>query len=193
MTNLPDAPEAVYTFYCGRGDVENRLKELHHGLELDRTSCQHFLPNQFRLLLTLAAYVLFQELRRRAAGTACADAQVTTLRERLLKLAVWVERSTRRIVLHLPVAFPWLPTWHRIAPAVGRHALTASMSPRPVTPRAHYQYRHGRGPFCYVHPARRWAPKHCVAQLATPPGCRALLHTRLRPVVALRAVATVRS
>jgi DDE family transposase len=119
VTNLPDAPEALYTFYCGRGDVENRLKELHHGLELDRTSCQHFLANQFRVLLTLAAYVLFQDLRRRAAGTACADAQVTTLRERLLKLAVWVERSARRIVLHLPVAFPWLPTWHRIARAVG--------------------------------------------------------------------------
>ena len=119
VTNLPDAPEAVYKFYCGRGDVENRLKELHHGLELDRTSCHLFLPNQFRVLLTLAAYVLFQDLRRRAAGTTCADVQVTTLRERLLKLAVWVERSARRIVLHLPVAFPWLPTWQRIARAVG--------------------------------------------------------------------------
>jgi hypothetical protein len=119
VTNLPDAPETVYRFYCGRGDVENRLKELHHGLELDRTSCHHFLANQFRVLLTLAAYILFQELRRRAAGTACADAQVTTLRERLLKLAVWVERSVRRIVLHLPVTFPWLPTWRRIARAVG--------------------------------------------------------------------------
>jgi hypothetical protein len=71
------------------------------------------------VLLTLAAYILFQELRRRAAKTSCADAQVTTLRERLLKLAVWVERSARRIVLHLPTAFPWLPEWHRVARAVG--------------------------------------------------------------------------
>jgi hypothetical protein len=31
VTNLPDEPTAVYHFYCGRGDVENRLKELHHG------------------------------------------------------------------------------------------------------------------------------------------------------------------
>ena len=58
------------------------------------------------MLLTLAAYVLFQELRPGRQGTACADAQVTTLRERLLKLAVWVERSVRRIVLHLPRRFP---------------------------------------------------------------------------------------
>jgi hypothetical protein len=119
VTNLPDAPATVYQFYCGRGDVENRLKELHHGLELDRTSCERFLANQFRVLLTLAAYVLFQELRRRAAGTACAEAQVTTLRERVLKLAVWVERSVRRIVLHLPATSPWLPTWQRLARAVG--------------------------------------------------------------------------
>jgi hypothetical protein len=119
VTNLPNEPEAVYQFYCGRGDVENRLKELHHGLEMDRTSCSKFRANQFRVLLALAAYILFQELRRRAGKTACADAQVTTLRERLIKLAVWVERSARRIVLHLPLACPWLPTWRQLARAVG--------------------------------------------------------------------------
>jgi len=119
VTNLPDDPETIYQLYCGRGDVENRLKELHHGLEMDRTSCEHFLANQFRVLLTLAAYVLFQELRRRAVGTACAHAQVTTLRERLVKVAVWVQSSVRRIVLHFPTTFPWLPTWRRIARAVG--------------------------------------------------------------------------
>jgi len=119
VTNLPDRPQTVYEFYCGRGDVENRLKELHYGLEMDRTSCSKFLANQFRVLLTLAAYILFQELRRRAARTVCADAQVTTLRERLVKLAVWVERSARRIVLHLPLHFPWLSTWRQLAGAVG--------------------------------------------------------------------------
>src|SRR5256712_1213518 len=119
VTTLGDDPESIYQLYCQRGDVENRLKELHHGLELDRTSCCRFLANQLRVLLTLTAYILFQELRRRAVGTACADAQVTTLRERLLKLAVWVERSVRRIVLHLPRSFPWLPTWWQVARAVG--------------------------------------------------------------------------
>jgi Transposase DDE domain group 1 len=119
VTNLPLPPHAVYALYCQRGDVENRLKELHHGLEMDRTSCSKFRANQFRVLLTLAAYLLFQELRRRAAPTACADAQVTTLRERVIKLAVWVERSARRIVLHLPRTFPWMPTWRHLARAVG--------------------------------------------------------------------------
>ena len=122
VTNLADPPQTVYELYCQRGDMENRLKELHHGLELDRTSCSKFRANQFRVLLTLAAYILFQELRRRAATTVCAHAQVTTLRERLVKLAVWVERSARRIVLHLPLNFPWLSTWRHLACAVGARA-----------------------------------------------------------------------
>ncbi|HZN69893.1 MAG TPA: IS1380 family transposase [Tepidisphaeraceae bacterium] len=119
VTNLPHTPATVYAIYCQRGDVETRLKELHHGLEMDRTSCAKFRANQFRVLLALAAYILFQELRRRAGKTACAEAQVTTLRERLVKLAVWVERSARRIVLHLPLMYPWLPTWRHLARAVG--------------------------------------------------------------------------
>ena len=115
VTNLADAPEAVYALYCGRGDMENRLKELQHGLALDRTSCHRFWANQFRVLLTLAAYILFQTLQAHAQGTACADAQVSTLRERLVKLAAWVERSVRRIVVHLPATGGWLPTWQQIA------------------------------------------------------------------------------
>ena len=119
VTNLPHTPGHVYAIYRDRGDVENRVKELKAGLALDRLSCSSFQANQFRLLLTLAAYILVQALRGAAAGTACATAQVTTLRERLLKIAVWVERSVRRIVLHFPVSFPWLPTWRQLACAVG--------------------------------------------------------------------------
>jgi hypothetical protein len=31
---------------------------------------------------------------------------------------VWVERSVRRIVLHLPRAFPWRDTWCDLAQAL---------------------------------------------------------------------------
>jgi DNA-directed RNA polymerase subunit N (RpoN/RPB10) len=119
VTNLAQTPAHVYRLYRERGDVENRIKELKDGLALDRLSCSRFLGNQFRVLLTAAAYILMQGLRLHATGTACATAQVMTLRERLLKVAVWVERSVRRIVLHFPTAFPWRPTWRHIACAVG--------------------------------------------------------------------------
>ena len=119
VTNLRQSPKRVYRIYTQRGDPENRIKELKNDLAMDRTSCSRFLANQFRVLLTAAAYVLMQELRFRARHTDCARAQVGTLRLRLLKLAAWVEVSVRRIVLHLPRHFPSRSAWLRIAAAVG--------------------------------------------------------------------------
>jgi len=116
VTNLPYRPVTVYTrLYCGRGDMENRLKELQQGLAMDRTSCSRFAANQLRLLFSVAAYVLFQVLQSDARTTAVGAAQVWTLRERLLKVAVWVERSVRRLVLHLPQSFPWRDAWQHLA------------------------------------------------------------------------------
>jgi hypothetical protein len=120
VTNLRQSPRFVYEeVYCARGDIENRIKELHDGLQIGRTSCCRFWANQFRVLLTAAAYVLMQELRLRAARTACARTQVTGLRERLLKLGVHVVVSVRRVVLHLPTATPDLTAWRQIALALG--------------------------------------------------------------------------
>jgi Transposase DDE domain group 1 len=119
VTNLPHRPATVYTrVYCGRGDMENRLKELQHGVAMDRTSCSRFVANQLRLLFSVAAYALFQTLQTFARLTGLSAAQVCTLRERLVKVAVWVERSARRIVLHLPQAFPWRETWGALAQAL---------------------------------------------------------------------------
>lgn len=119
VTNMTDAPEAVYDVYRMRGEMENRIKELHHGLDMDRTSCTSFRANQLRVLMTTAAFVLMQEMRRLLAGTDCARAQVTTMRERLMKMAVWVKRSTRRILLHLPEASAWSSAWIHLARQLG--------------------------------------------------------------------------
>ena len=121
VTNLRQTPRFIYErVYCARGDIENRIKELHDGLQIGRTSCCRFWANQLRVLLTAAAYVLMQELRLRAARTACARTQVTWLRDRLLKLGAHVVGSARRIVLHLPTATPdlhaWRPSPSRSAP-----------------------------------------------------------------------------
>lgn len=120
ITNLKTSPRWIYEkVYCARGDVENRIKELHYGLQIDRTSCTSFWANQLRVLLAAAAYVLMQELRLRAARTSCARAQVSTLRERLLKLGAWVETSVRRIVLHLPHSYAYRSEWWSIARSLG--------------------------------------------------------------------------
>src|ERR1700736_2815163 len=119
ITNMKQSPQWIYEqVYCRRGDIENRIKEL-HDLDIDPTSCTSFWANQFRVLLTAAAYVLMQELRLRAARTACARAQVLTLRERLLKLGARVMVSARRWVIHLPTSFPFLPAFRLIACRLG--------------------------------------------------------------------------
>jgi len=119
VTNLPGKPQRIYErIYCQRGEVENRIKEL-FDVALDRTSCSRFLANQLRVLLAAAAYVLLQELRLAARGSAWARAQVATLRLELLKIGVQLIASVRRLVLRLPAAFPYRDGWRTIALKLG--------------------------------------------------------------------------
>lgn len=120
VTNLKQNPQWIYEqVYCQRGDVENRIKELHDGMQIGRTSCSDFLANTFRVLLTAAAYVLMQEMRLHLSPTRHARAQVSTLREHFLKLGAQVIVTVRRIVLHLPQAFPYRDSFHRLALSLG--------------------------------------------------------------------------
>lgn len=119
VTNVRQLPERAYAMYCGRGDAENRLKELHHDLEVGRTSSPSFRANQLRVLLTATAFALLQEMRRRLHATELRRAQVGTLRTRLLKIAARVVESVRRVVLHVPRDFPWASAWRRVARGLG--------------------------------------------------------------------------
>jgi hypothetical protein len=116
------ASEDVYAFYCGRGDQENRIKEFKADLAGDRTSCHRFSANQFRLLLHLAAGTLMGVLQTALAGTEWAQAQVQTVRLRLLKVAARVVETSRRVCLHLPTSFPqqgiWDLLWRRLSGVV---------------------------------------------------------------------------
>jgi len=117
VTNLTQDGSWLYEkFYCKRGDAENRIKEQQLGLFADRTSCHEFVPNQFRVMLSAAAYVLLQYLRQTVlVGTELAEAQVTTIRLKLLKIGGLVIRSARRIVLHLASGCPQQQLFRLIA------------------------------------------------------------------------------
>jgi hypothetical protein len=119
VTNLNGSSRDIYErIYCARGEIENRIKELKNGLAIDRTSCTNFWANQFRVLMTGAAYVLMQELRHRAARTTLGRAQVQTLREKLFKIGGRVVASVRRFVLHLPKSYPFFEAFRSIATAL---------------------------------------------------------------------------
>jgi hypothetical protein len=108
VSNLPGNARGLYeVLYCERGEMENRIKEQQLMLFADRTSCHDFEANQFRLLLSAAAYVLFEAVRRLGlAGTEMARAQVSTIRLRLFKVAALVQVSVRRVYLRLASGFP---------------------------------------------------------------------------------------
>jgi hypothetical protein len=119
VTNLKGRPATVYSVYCERGDVENRIKELKYGLHVDRTSCHRAVSNQLRILFTAAAYVLYQEMRLRIARTAMGRAQVDQLRLMFIKIGGFVKRSVRRIVFHLTRHHPWIDLWLATARTCG--------------------------------------------------------------------------
>lgn len=112
-------PKKAYAFYCGRGDAENRIKEFKLDLAAGRTSCHRFLANQFRLLLHVAAAVLMNAVQQAAQATQFAQAQVSTIRLRLLKLGARVVETTRRIWLHMSSSYPSQEAWYRIHSALG--------------------------------------------------------------------------
>lgn len=120
VTNLRTRPRPLYeSVYCARGDSENRIKELKGDLEMDRTSCTSFVANQLRVLMTAAAYALFQEMRWELRASELARAQTNTLRLALIKIGARVVASVRRVVLHLPRACPHAAIWCRLAQRLG--------------------------------------------------------------------------
>ena len=119
ITNLRHKPQNAYAIYCRRGDAENRVKELKLDLQSGRTSCHRFLANQFRLLMTAAAYVLLQDLRWQLRRTHLKRARVARLRLLLLKIGAQVKESVRRIVLHFPATYLERSTWIHVARRLG--------------------------------------------------------------------------
>jgi Transposase DDE domain group 1 len=93
--------------YCARGEMENRIKE-QLSLFADRMSTETLRANQLRLYFSSLAYVLVEALRRLGlAGTEWAEAQVDTIRLKLLKIAAQVRITARRIWVRYSCAYPW--------------------------------------------------------------------------------------
>lgn len=108
LTSLNGDAQHLYdAIYCARGEMENRIKEQQLGLFADRTSAHNWWANQFRLLLSSAAYLLIEAIRRIGLqGTELASAQVSTIRLKLLKIGTVILRNTRRIRLLFSSACP---------------------------------------------------------------------------------------
>ena len=96
------ARELYEVQYCGRGEMENRIKEQQVDLFADRTSTATMKANQLRVWLSAIAYSLLNDLRVLGLkGTQLAQATCGTIRTRLLKIGALIRVSVRRVLIHL--------------------------------------------------------------------------------------------
>ena len=112
VTNLDekeyDAREAYEDIYCGRGEMENRIKEQQLDLFADRTSTSKMQSNQLRLFFSAFAHGYMARIKERGLeGTQLEGARCSTIRERFFKVAVVVTMTTRRFKLSLSSCYPW--------------------------------------------------------------------------------------
>jgi hypothetical protein len=117
VTNLNNPGRFLYeNIYCARGDMENRIKEQKLDLFSDRTSAHEWWSNQFRILLSGFAYILFERMRNLALKeTELAKAQVDTIRLKLLKIGAVIKRNTRSIYFSLSTSCPFQSIFWRVA------------------------------------------------------------------------------
>jgi hypothetical protein len=107
LTSERWAGQALYEeLYCERGDMENRIKE-QFSLFADRASAETMRANQMRLYLSAMAYVLVSGLRRVGLkGTELAQAQVSTIRIKLLKIGAQIRVSVRKVWVSMASSYP---------------------------------------------------------------------------------------
>ena len=110
-----DAAVLFERLYCGRGEMENRIKEQQLWLFADRTSAGKMRANQLRLYFSSVAYMLMQALRRLGLkGTKMASAQCNTIRLKLFKIGAQVRISIRKVWVSLASGYPYLDLFHQV-------------------------------------------------------------------------------
>ncbi len=115
LTSEQRAAQALYEkLYCARGDMENRIKE-QFNLFADRVSTETMRGNQMRLYLSAMAYILVSGLRRLGLqGTALAEAQVATIRTKLLKIGAAIRVTVRKAWPSMASSYPWQDLYQQV-------------------------------------------------------------------------------
>ena len=95
VTTLEMEPYQVTQFYCGRGKMENFIKESKNGFDFAAVSSSSKMVNANRLLVHALAYNLFNWFRRLALAANMRKQCIDTIRLKLLKIAARVVKSAR--------------------------------------------------------------------------------------------------
>jgi hypothetical protein len=115
LTSEPGEAKALYEqLYCGRGDMENRIKE-QLSLFADRVSAETMRANPMRLYLSAMACVRVSGLRRLGLkATELAQAQVATIRTKLLKIGAQIRVTVRKVWVSMASSYPWQELYRQV-------------------------------------------------------------------------------
>ncbi len=95
VTTMEMKPYQVLQFYCGRGKMENYIKEGKSGFDFSSVNSASKVVNANRLMVHVLAYNLFNWFRRIALPVSMRKQQIDTIRLKLMKIAARVVRTAR--------------------------------------------------------------------------------------------------
>lgn len=107
VTTMEAQPYQVIQFYCGRGKMENFIKEGKSGFDFSSVSSHSRAVNANRLQVHALAYNLFNWFRRLVLSASMRKQRIDTIRLKLLKIAAKVVHSARYIVFKLCSSCPY--------------------------------------------------------------------------------------
>lgn len=113
VTNMDMKPYQIIQFYCGRGKMENFIKESKSGFDFAAVSSRSKVVNANRMRIHMLAYNLFNWFRRLVLPANMRKQQVDTIRLKLIKIAARAVRSARYITFKLCSSCPYKKEFYK--------------------------------------------------------------------------------
>ncbi|MCD7818624.1 MAG: transposase, partial [Lachnospiraceae bacterium] len=121
VTNMEDlAPYQVLQLYCGRGKMENFIKEGKGGFDFGAVSSSSRVVNANRLQVHVLAYNLFNWFRRLVLPKSMRKLRVDTIRVKLMKVAARVVHASRYIYFRLCSSCPYKEQFYETLSNIGK-------------------------------------------------------------------------
>ncbi len=121
VTNMEDLrPDQVLQMYCGRGRMEEFIKEGKAGFDFGAVSSSSKVVNANRLQVHVLAYNLFNWFRRLVLPENMRKLNVDTIRLKLLKVAARVVNSARYVHFRLCSTCPYKEQFSETLQNIGR-------------------------------------------------------------------------
>ena len=101
VTNMSACPELVIAFYCGRGQMENFIKECKNDFDFAALSSKTMVVNDNRLRIHALVYNIVNAMRRLVFPRHLREARLETIRINLIKIASRIVRHGRKLLYRL--------------------------------------------------------------------------------------------